>query len=64
MTGRILTVLLVCALSATAAFAQAPGELGYTDVPEMPGGIEGERIEMFLDAINSEDVELVTRFYD
>ena len=64
MTGRILTTVLVCALSVTAAFAQAPGELGYTDVPEMPGGIEGERIEMFLDAINSEDVELVTRFYD
>ena len=64
MTGRILFVLLVCALSVTAVFAQAPGELGYTDVPEMPEGIEGERVQMMLDAVNGNDVELATRFYD
>jgi CubicO group peptidase (beta-lactamase class C family) len=64
MTGRILFVLLICALSATAALAQAPGELGYTDVPEMPEGIEGERIQMLFDAINESDVELAKRFHE
>ena len=61
--SRFLIVLSVCVLSAS-AFAQAPGELGYTDVPEMPEGIEGERIQMFIDALNNNDVEVVTRFYD
>ncbi len=64
MTGRVLIVLRVCALVTTAASAQQPGELGYTDVPEMPEGLEGVRIQMFADAINNEDIELVTRFYD
>ncbi|MCK4512710.1 beta-lactamase family protein, partial [bacterium] len=62
MTGRILTALLICALSATAALAQAPGELGYTDVSEMPRGTEGERIQMLFDAINDNDAELAERF--
>ncbi|MCK4409010.1 MAG: beta-lactamase family protein, partial [Candidatus Eisenbacteria sp.] len=64
MTGRVLIAALVCALSATAAFAQAPGELGYTDVPEMPEGIEGERVQMLLDAVNNGDVELAKRFHE
>ena len=64
MTGRILFVLLICALSATAVLAQQPGELGYTDVPEMPEGIEGERVQMLFDAINENDVELAKRFHE
>jgi CubicO group peptidase (beta-lactamase class C family) len=64
MFRRILFALVACALIAPAAFAQQPGELGYTDVLEMPEGIEGERIQMFIDAMNNDDVELVTRFYN
>jgi CubicO group peptidase (beta-lactamase class C family) len=53
------TLLLACA-----ALAQAPDELGYTDVPEMPSGLEGERIEMMFDAIRTGDEALAMRFYD
>ncbi len=64
MTGRILTALLICALSTTAALAQAPGELGYTDVPDMPEGIEGGRVRMLFDAVNGGGVEPAKRFYE
>ena len=64
MVGRFLIVLLVCTLSVAPAPAQQPGELAYRDEPTMPGGIEGERIQMFIDAVNNEDVDLAERFYD
>ena len=50
-------VSVVCALTllAGAAAAQAPGGLGYTDVPNMPSGIEGERVQMLFDAVNNNE---------
>jgi CubicO group peptidase (beta-lactamase class C family) len=63
MATRLLTALLVCVLSA-AVSAQAPGEIGYEDVSEMPGGIEGERIQLLFNAFNMSSIELAGSFYD
>jgi len=65
MTGKALiaSVVYLLALLAGPAAAQAPGEPGYTDVPEMPGGIEGKRAKMLFDAVNSNGAELLTLFY-
>jgi hypothetical protein len=64
MTGRFLLALFASLMCTVGAPAQQPGELGYEDVSEMPAGIEGERIQLLLDAVNAGDVELATRFYD
>jgi CubicO group peptidase (beta-lactamase class C family) len=66
MIGRTLMALvaLLLAMPTGSAMAEEPGELGYTDVPEMPDGIEGERVQMLLDAVNDNDAGLMTRFYD
>ncbi|MFC1573226.1 serine hydrolase domain-containing protein [Candidatus Eisenbacteria bacterium] len=66
MAGKALmvSVVYVLALVAGSAAAQAPGGLGYTDVPDLPGGIEGERVQMLFDAVNNNDADLLTRFYN
>jgi len=63
VTTKMLAILFLLATFAP-GFAQAPGELGYEDVPEIPDGIEGERIQLMLDAVNQMDEELAKRFYD
>lgn len=60
----IAVALSVLVFLAAVACAQAPGEVGYTDVPEMPGGIEGERVRLFFDAVNGGDEALMLRLYD
>ena len=64
MIGRILFALLVCALSAAAAFAQAPGANTRSDSPTFPEGLEGERFHMLIEALNTRDLGLAERFYD
>ena len=66
MIGRtvIATAVLLLGLSAGSAAAEAPGYLGYTDVPGIPGGIEGERVQMLFDAVNENDAGLLTLFYN
>jgi CubicO group peptidase (beta-lactamase class C family) len=63
MVARLIAILVACALCST-AFAQAPGEMGYVDIPEMPTGIEGARVQLLFDAVNMADVDLVKQFYD
>jgi CubicO group peptidase (beta-lactamase class C family) len=64
MTRRITAWVLVCLLAfAAVASAQAtPGD--YRDVPEMPGGVEGNRIQMLFEAVNNNDLEFARQFYD
>ena len=52
MTGKALmvSVVYVLTLLAGSAAAQAPSGLEYTDVPDMPSGIEGERVQVLFDA--------------
>ncbi len=66
MIGRILisSVVLLLVLSTGSAVAEEPGKLGYTDVPGMPDGIEGERAQMLFDAVNDNDAGLMTRLYN
>ncbi|MFH1864254.1 MAG: hypothetical protein ABIK85_00090, partial [Candidatus Eisenbacteria bacterium] len=64
MTNRMLLAVLVCLLTATVAFAQGPISIDYRDVAEMPTGIEGERVQMLFDAVNTGDEALVVRFYN
>ena len=63
MTHRVLIVLFCCFLSA-ATFAQGQVSIDYRDVPEMPTGIEGERIQLLFDAVNMADEALAVRFYN
>lgn len=58
-----LTALLTLAVLVQPALGQVPGET-YTDEPTMPGGIEGQRVQLLLDAINAGDVELARAFYE
>ena len=60
----MVSVVYGLALLAGSAAAQAQGGHGYTDVPNMPSGIEGERVQMLFDAVNNNDADLMTRFYD
>ena len=64
MASRVLIAVLVCVLAAGFAPARAQVSIDYRDVPEMPGGIEGERIQMLFDAVNMVDQSLVVRFYN
>jgi hypothetical protein len=59
MTVRT-SVLIAVMLLAAVVSAQ---ELGYVDTPEMPAGIEGERIEALIDFINAGDPDLVEAFF-
>lgn len=52
-------VVAIAMMLAVAAVAQE----AYTDVPEMPGGIDGERIQALIDFINAGDPELVPSFF-
>ncbi|MBN2564089.1 MAG: serine hydrolase [Candidatus Eisenbacteria bacterium] len=62
MTGRMLTVLLAFVLASSCAFAQQTmGD--YSDVAEMPGGTEGNRIDMLFQAANTGDLESAKQFY-
>jgi len=63
MTGRFLLALFVCVLAVTPVVAQQVS-IDYQDESVMPEGIEGERIQLLLDAVNENDVELATRFYE
>ena len=65
MNGRgLLLTVLACAVFAQPAAAQAPAGETYTDTPVMPGGVEGERLQLLLDAVNTGDIELARTFYD
>lgn len=43
-------------------FAQQPGEISYRDIPELPAGIKGERIQSLINAINTNDPVSVREF--
>ncbi len=66
MASRTLIALFISLslLLAASACGEVPGELDYEDIPEMPPGIEGERIQLFIDAVNGADESLMLRFYD
>ena len=64
MTTRVLIVALVCALAGAVAPAQGQISMDYRDVPEMPAGKEGERIQLLFDAVNMVDQSLAVRFYN
>lgn len=55
--------MLALVLSASCGWAQRTAG-DYTDVPEMPGGIEGERVRMLFEAVNNSDSELARQFYE
>ena len=52
MAFRTWIAVSLLTLCSTMALAQPPGEVGYEDIPEMPGGIVGERVQLFIDAVN------------
>jgi len=57
----VATAVLVCGfVPAGTARAQE----SYTDIPELPDGIEGERIEALIAYINANDPELVAPFFE
>ncbi len=70
MTRRVLLTAAICLASflclepANAPAQTQQGERGYTDVPQMPRGIEGERIQMLFDAVNDGDMDLVRQLYE
>ncbi len=52
-------LLAIVILLPTTAGAQD----NYTDTPEMPGGVEGQRIQALIDFINAADPALVEPFF-
>ncbi len=64
MNRLLVPTLAFLTLLATAAWAQTPpGERGYTDVPQMPEGLEGERVQTLFDAVNNDDETLAGQLY-
>jgi len=61
MKRSLYAVLLFCLLIASAGWAQTPAET-YSDSPNMPAGIQGQRIQSLIDTLNSGDAERVRQF--
>jgi hypothetical protein len=62
MRPRLISALVVCLFILQAAWAQAPGEVSYSDSPTMPEGRRGERIRAVIDTLNSGSPERIREF--
>jgi CubicO group peptidase (beta-lactamase class C family) len=62
MRPRTISALVVCLFILQAAWAQAPGEVSYSDNPNMPEGRRGERIRAVIDTLNSGSPERIREF--
>ena len=61
MTRRTLSAVLILALVAGIASAQLAQKA--TDDPTFPGGLEGERFRVLIEAISTRNLTLASRFY-
>jgi CubicO group peptidase (beta-lactamase class C family) len=62
MTRKKLFMFVLCLLVVQISFAQQPGEISYKDISTLPEGIKGERIQSLIEAVNSSDPEVISRF--
>jgi CubicO group peptidase (beta-lactamase class C family) len=61
MKRNLLSALVICLLIASAAWPQTPVET-YSDSPVMPAGIQGQRIQALISALNSGNPEEIKKF--
>jgi CubicO group peptidase (beta-lactamase class C family) len=62
MRSKMIAALFVCLIVFQAAWAQAPGEVSYSDSPVLPEGRRGERIRAVIDTVNSGSPERIREF--
>jgi len=61
MRRNLLGALFICLLIIPAGWTQTPGET-YSDSPDLPAGIQGQRIQALIDTLNSGDADKVRQF--
>src|SRR4030043_1694286 len=61
MRRNLLGALFICLLIIPAGWTQTPGET-YSDSPDLPTGIQGQRIQALIDTLNSGDADKVRQF--
>ncbi len=62
MKPRLIGALVICLPILQAAWAQAPGEVSYSDSPVLPEGRRSERIRAVIDTVKSGSPERIREF--